>query len=412
MMTSGLFWLALSMPADYSEWAEPVFASSLIMSFLAPLGWQRARLKCLGAFSQCLFVDMENPEKSVKDTMHQIMSLMLGKWATDDLAKGNVSLPKFSAAGRRWMLKFLDEMSWREFGRIALNGAKSSERKSLEEEANLKVLSRMELKGKLSLEQKVRVLNSQLSFKGFSKPDIEPLADYLEVREYEADDLIMEQGADGRPCLEIILKGHVVLERTKPGGSQSVLAELGAMEALKFDDLFSDAPYDFTARCEGSVVTVRLYRQHVVEWALQSEGRMAKVLESVNLANMIMGLSLFRDFSSSQIRLVMEKLQKVQRKAGEDVITQGDEGDEFYLLDKGEVAILIHGNEVARLKEGSYFGEIALLEKCKRTATVRTTKPCVLYSLVQKDFDRFFSSGRGAQVLQNVSSSRGNEVEA
>jgi cAMP-dependent protein kinase regulator len=144
-----------------------------------------------------------------------------------------------------------------------------------------------------------------------------------------------------------------------------------------------------------------------LQWSQEYPELFKKVLASMALSEMISKLSLFKDFSNSQMGILMEKLKKIEVPANHDVIEEGTEGDEFFLLDQGEVDVLIKGNKVASLSEGSYFGEIALLQKCLRTATIRTSKASTLYALVQKDFDRFFASGRGAQVLENVSQQRG-----
>jgi hypothetical protein len=46
---------------------------------------------------------------------------------------------------------------------------------------------------------------------------------------------------------------------------------------------------------------------------------------------------------------------------GETIISAGDEGSEFFILQRDEVRILVGGNEVARLKPGAFFGEMSLL---------------------------------------------------
>jgi hypothetical protein len=54
-----------------------------------------------------------------------------------------------------------------------------------------------------------------------------------------------------------------------------------------------------------------------------------------------------------------------------DVFREGDPGGEFYVIESGRVAVLIHGEEVRQLGPGDAFGEIALLRSVPRTATVR-----------------------------------------
>jgi ATP-binding cassette subfamily B protein len=79
---------------------------------------------------------------------------------------------------------------------------------------------------------------------------------------------------------------------------------------------------------------------------------------------------------------------------GRIVIHQGDEGDRFYLVVRGTVGVfrLAGGGAetfVARLQDGDYFGEIALLKKIARTASVRTETPCIFLTLQREQFARF-----------------------
>ena len=46
---------------------------------------------------------------------------------------------------------------------------------------------------------------------------------------------------------------------------------------------------------------------------------------------------------------------------GEVIIQQGDEGDNFYIIDQGEVEIYVDEKKVLSLGEGGTFGELALI---------------------------------------------------
>ena len=54
----------------------------------------------------------------------------------------------------------------------------------------------------------------------------------------------------------------------------------------------------------------------------------------------------------------------------ETIISQGDEGDNFYIIDVGSVDIYVNGSKVVTLTEGASFGELALIYGTPRAATV------------------------------------------
>jgi ATP-binding cassette subfamily B protein len=73
------------------------------------------------------------------------------------------------------------------------------------------------------------------------------------------------------------------------------------------------------------------------------------------------------------------------------VVREGTSGNRFYLIARGRVSVLKtnpQGKEerVAILDDGDHFGEIALIENVRRTATVRTLTPCVLLTLHREHF--------------------------
>jgi len=71
--------------------------------------------------------------------------------------------------------------------------------------------------------------------------------------------------------------------------------------------------------------------------------------------------------------------------AGEIVITAGDPGDRFYIVDEGEFEISAEG-VLARAHEGDHFGEIALLRDIARTATVTAIVDSRVWALERDDF--------------------------
>ncbi|MGY3127667.1 MFS family permease [Agrococcus sp. UYP33] len=79
-------------------------------------------------------------------------------------------------------------------------------------------------------------------------------------------------------------------------------------------------------------------------------------------------------------------LEAIAVPAGQAVITEGEIGDRFYVVESGHAEVVGDGRVVATLAEGDGFGEIALLRRTRRTATVRASSALRLRAI---DAERF-----------------------
>lgn len=83
--------------------------------------------------------------------------------------------------------------------------------------------------------------------------------------------------------------------------------------------------------------------------------------------------------------------------AGRRVITYGDKGERFFIVAHGTVSVSIpdaegSDREIARLNDGDFFGEVALLRQVPRTASVTTVTDCVFATLRGKVFRDVFTN--------------------
>jgi NADH dehydrogenase len=116
------------------------------------------------------------------------------------------------------------------------------------------------------------------------------------------------------------------------------------------------------------------------------------------------GLSWFVDLilppDCVQLKLAEKQaIAQAHFEPGEVVFEQGDVGDCLYIMLKGEVEVLIETSgvqrSVARIRQGEYFGEMALLKHSTRSATIRCVTPVELLILRQGDFQALVSSFSG-----------------
>jgi CRP/FNR family cyclic AMP-dependent transcriptional regulator len=101
-----------------------------------------------------------------------------------------------------------------------------------------------------------------------------------------------------------------------------------------------------------------------------------------HLANVRM----FSSLSKKELGLVSRAADVVKTKAGTEIVTEGRTGHEFFLILAGEAAVRRNGRKVATLGPGSYFGELALLDRGPRSATVVAESDVDLLVIGQREF--------------------------
>ncbi len=92
-----------------------------------------------------------------------------------------------------------------------------------------------------------------------------------------------------------------------------------------------------------------------------------------------------------------ESIQEKSYAAGQIIFRQGDVGDRVYVVKSGEVEIVRENPDkgetiIARLRDGEYFGEMALLSDAPRNATVRAATKVVALTIDRDDFQTLFAS--------------------
>jgi MFS family permease len=96
---------------------------------------------------------------------------------------------------------------------------------------------------------------------------------------------------------------------------------------------------------------------------------------------LLRSLRLFAALPPPQLEGLARSLEALTAMPGEAIVTQGDEGDRYYVIAAGELEVTVNDTRVNELGRGEGFGEIALLHGVRRTATVRALTPVSLYAL-------------------------------
>ncbi|MEA3306883.1 MAG: cyclic nucleotide-binding domain-containing protein, partial [Elusimicrobiota bacterium] len=112
------------------------------------------------------------------------------------------------------------------------------------------------------------------------------------------------------------------------------------------------------------------------------------ILKSISKSNV------FKQLPPDEIQGVLPYMREVEFKAGTEIFKQGDEGDNFYIIETGKVQVSIAGkvNKVVELSDNSVFGEMALISDDTRNATVKVLEDMKGWYLEKDDFKRLLDS--------------------
>lgn len=106
-------------------------------------------------------------------------------------------------------------------------------------------------------------------------------------------------------------------------------------------------------------------------------------------ADLIRGVPLFSDLDDKTVANLALEFVERRFNEGVEIATEGVDGLNFFIVESGEATVTVHGEAVGTLGPGNSFGEIALVDKSARSATVTAASPMVAYALPVWSFRPF-----------------------
>jgi len=97
---------------------------------------------------------------------------------------------------------------------------------------------------------------------------------------------------------------------------------------------------------------------------------------------------LFSHLDEAEQSDIFDAMFPVTHARGDTILTQGDHGDNFYIIDGGEVDVYVNEEHVCTINEGGSFGELALIYGTPRQATVRAREDVKLWGIDRDSYRR------------------------
>eukprot|EP00306_Pavlova_sp_CCMP459_P014145 CAMPEP_0185182870 /NCGR_PEP_ID=MMETSP1140-20130426/1625_1 /TAXON_ID=298111 /ORGANISM="Pavlova sp., Strain CCMP459" /LENGTH=408 /DNA_ID=CAMNT_0027748841 /DNA_START=25 /DNA_END=1251 /DNA_ORIENTATION=+ len=211
------------------------------------------------------------------------------------------------------------------------------------------------------------------------------LLDAMFEKTYSAGDAIIKQGDQG-DNFYIVFSGECEVWLKKDGVETNVLT-CGEGDSFGELALLYNAPRAATVKAKTDVTLYAVdritFKFIMMDTTITKRSTYEGFLEQVPLLSSL---------TKNERQTIADALKPVEYKDGEDIITQGEVGNTFYILEKGNVVCTsMEGGEKKELKRcspGDYFGEIALLTNRPRAATVTAEGDVCVLALDRRTFTR------------------------
>ena len=226
---------------------------------------------------------------------------------------------------------------------------------------------------------------------------ISHLLDNQKILTASSGDIIIKEDQDLNNHL-VLLEGELEAQRTwstpngndksytwtlKPADIDGGFAFLGAVNRLRARAL-TDIRYLFI-----NANTV----DEMLGWSQQFSKDIEDNDELKRMMNLVKQVSIFHELPLENVKTAFERMKTREVKEGETIITQGEKGETYYLIDSGEAEVFRADpftdevSKVAKFGSGDAFGEESLLQDAYRNATVTMTTPGKLFVLEKEDFN-------------------------
>jgi len=115
--------------------------------------------------------------------------------------------------------------------------------------------------------------------------------------------------------------------------------------------------------------------------------------DTVQFTKMVKKINFFASMNMGLLEKILSRINHYQYAAGEKICRQGDPGDTFYVVSEGKLKVSVReafflSRTLATLGAGDCFGEMALLERKPRNATVSCEENSKVFVLTADHFDQ------------------------
>ncbi len=228
-------------------------------------------------------------------------------------------------------------------------------------------------------------------FPDISDEWITAMMNNIRIIHHNTDDVIMKQGEVKRDSLFIILSGSCVVKK-HDGEKFRTLAVKDAGDFIGELAVISDEIKREASVIATTPVTLCEISEKIFYSFLEVENKVLYVKRLWSLRSMIEKFSPFSEFSDSLNERIVMVSKARDYKAGDTVITQGDDSTHFYIVLNGLLEVVRDKTVIDVLKNGDIFGEFGILLEKTRNASVVAKEYSTIIEIEKSDISKIIFS--------------------
>lgn len=238
---------------------------------------------------------------------------------------------------------------------------------------------------------------------------LDDLLDRFELVSYNLGETVTKAGDPG-DAFYVIYSGKARVLGTTGDGSEITLTSLGKGDFFGERSLLKEEKRTETIRASSELVVARLMKSDFMA-LVQSDEKIVKYLEDYlshnAINNFLRQFSIFSALNAREMKVWLDRLRHENLKAGEYFFHEGDEPDKFYIIVSGKVDVIqkVDGQDsvINTLRDGDFFGELALLSKKPRSASIKAVEDIHVVAMSKDAFHELVSrSDKLGEKLYNV----------
>jgi serine/threonine protein phosphatase PrpC/CRP-like cAMP-binding protein len=164
----------------------------------------------------------------------------------------------------------------------------------------------------------------------------------------------------------------------------------GYFEEAELAKLFAETPEDQLAQRLIDLSNERGGKDNITAIVVKvpdAEAGVDRLAREVNLKMEVLHrMPLFRFLTYQELVRVLNITRVQSYESGGEIVTQGADGDELFIVLTGQVQVEANAAPIAQLGPGQHFGEMALIDKAPRSADVKALEASSLLSIRRRDF--------------------------